>query len=238
FFFVPMKQDGVEVRPLRQITDESHFNEVFITDAFVPDENLLGPLNGGWGVLMLGNGLAGADLSLLGKRLDAAASERGLEPFELACDLLTRGSVSILGFGISEDQMDRILTQPYCIVASDGSAVAATGRVGHPRSFGTFPKVLRRQVREQQLLGLEEAIRKMTALPAQALRLKNRGTLAVGMLANVVAFDPKVITDRATYLDPQRYAEGVQYLIVNGAVTVDAGRQTDALAGRVVSGRS
>ena len=218
--FVARLQDRAERARMRDTTEQS------------------GAANGGWGGLMLGNGLAGADLSLLGKRLDAAASERGLEPFELACDLLTRGSVSILGFGISEDQMDRILTQPYCIVASDGSAVAATGRVGHPRSFGTFPKVLRRQVREQQLLGLEEAIRKMTALPAQALRLKNRGTLAVGMLANVVAFDPKVITDRATYLDPQRYAEGVQYLIVNGAVTVDAGRQTDALAGRVVSGRS
>ena len=106
---------------------------------------------GGWGVLMLGNGLARADQDLLGKRLDAAAKERGVEPFPLACDLLTRGSPSTLGFGISEPQMDRILTMPWCLVASDGSALPASGRTGHPRSFGTFPRVIRRHVREQRL---------------------------------------------------------------------------------------
>ena len=189
---------------------------------------------GGWGSLMLGNGLSRADLDLLGKRIDAAAQERGVAPFELACDLLTRGSVSILGFGIDEAQMDRLLTQPWCLVASDGSAVPATGRTGHPRSFGTFPKVIRRHVREQKLLSLEEAVRKMTSLPAQALRQKDRGTLAEGLLANVVVFDAERFTDRATWLDPQRYAEGVQYLLVNGALVVDGGAQTDARAGRVI----
>ena len=189
--------------------------------------------NGGWGVLMLGNGLAAADQDLLGKRIDAAAAERGVEPFTLACDLLTRGSVSVLGFGIDEAQMDRILAQPWCIVASDGSAVPAAGRTGHPRSFGTFPRVIRRHVRELKLLTLEEAVRKMTSLPALALRQKDRGTLAEGMLANVVIFDPELFTDRATWLDPQRYAEGVQYLLVRGALAVDGGTQTDVRAGRV-----
>lgn len=190
--------------------------------------------NGGWGTLMLGNGLSKQDQELLGKRVDAAAKERGQEPFALACDLLTRGSVSILGFGIDEQQMDRILGRPWCLVASDGSAAPAAGRTGHPRSFGTFPRVFRRHVRELQRLSVEEAVRKMTSLPAKVLRLPDRGVLAEGKLASVVAFDPQAFTDRATYLEPQRYAEGVRFLFVNGALTVDGGAQTDARAGRVV----
>jgi len=214
--FVARLQDPAERQRMREATEQSVAS------------------NGGWGVLMLGHGLARADLDLLGKRLDAAAQERGKESFELACDLLTRGSVSILGFGIDEQQMDRILAQPWCIVASDGSAVAATGRTGHPRSFGTFPRVIRRHVRELKLLSLEEAVRKMTSLPAQALRQHDRGTLAEGQLAHVVVFDAEHFTDQATYLEPQRYATGVEHLLVNGAVTVAGGTQTEARAGRVI----
>lgn len=189
---------------------------------------------GGWDSLMLGNGLAKEDLDLLGKRVDAAAKERGQEPFELACDLLTRGSVSILGFGIDEQQMDTILAQPWCLVASDGSATVASGRTGHPRSFGTFPRVLRRHVREQKRITLEDAVRKMTWLPARVLRLTDRGALAEGKLASVVVLDAATITDHATYLDPQRYAEGVKFLFVNGGLVVDGGTQTDARPGRVI----
>ncbi len=189
---------------------------------------------GGWDSLMLGNGLAKEDRELLGKRLDAAAKERGQEPFELACDLLTRGSVSILGFGIDEAQMDTILAEPWCLVASDGSAAVASGRTGHPRSFGTFPRVLRRHVRESKRLGLEDAVRKMTSLPGKVLRLADRGVLAEGKLASVVVFDAAEFTDHATWLEPQRYAEGVKFLLVNGGLVVDGGTQTDARPGRVV----
>ncbi|MBL9075910.1 MAG: D-aminoacylase [Planctomycetes bacterium] len=191
--------------------------------------------NGGWGTLMLGNGLAAVDRDLLGQRLDAAARERSVEPFQLACDLLTRGNVSILGFGIREDQMDTILCQPWCLVASDGSAAVASGRTGHPRSFGTFPRVFRRHVRELGRLSVEEAVRKMTSLPATVLRLADRGTIAAGRLASLVAFDAAAFTDRATWLEPQRYAEGVRFLVVNGAVAVDAGTPTGVRAGRVVA---
>ncbi len=190
--------------------------------------------NGGWGILMLGSGLARADLELQGQRLDAAAAARGLEPYELACDLLTRGNVSALGFGIDAAQMDRILAQPWCMVASDGSAVPAAGRSGHPRSFGTFPRVIRRHVREQRLLSLEAAVHKMTALPARALRLRDHGTLAAGQLASVVVFDREAFTDHATWFEPQRYAAGVRYLLVRGALAVDGGTQTDVRAGRVL----
>lgn len=190
--------------------------------------------NGGWDTLMLGGGLATADRDLLGKRLDAIAAERGLEPFDVACDLLTRGSVSILGFGISTAAMDRILTEPWCLIASDGGAVPATGRTGHPRSFGAFPRAYRRYVVEQRTLTLEAFVHKATAMPAAVLRLGDRGLLAPGKLANVVAFAPDRFTDRATWLDPQRYAEGVEYLVVRGELAIDGGAATETRAGRVV----
>ncbi|MBL8753918.1 MAG: D-aminoacylase [Planctomycetes bacterium] len=192
--------------------------------------------NGGWGTLMLGGGLGQADKALLGRRLDDVAKERGQEPFTVACDLLTRGSVSILGFGIATADMDRILQQPWCMVASDGSGVPATGRGGHPRSFGAFPRAFRRYVRELKVLSVEAMVHKMTAMPARVLRQADRGVLAAGRLAHVVAFDPERFTDKADWLEPQRYAEGVQFLVVNGELALDRGRPTEAMAGRIVRG--
>ncbi|MCB9877853.1 MAG: amidohydrolase family protein [Planctomycetes bacterium] len=190
--------------------------------------------NGGWGTLMLGGGLSGQDRALLGRRVDEVAKERSVEPFELACELLTRGSVSILGFGISPDDMDRIIAQPWCMIASDGSAVPAGGRGSHPRSFGAFPRAFRRYVRELQVMSIEAMVHKMTGMPAAVLRLTDRGVLAEGKLANVVVFDADRFTDNATWLEPQRYAEGVRYLLVHGVLAVDDGQQTEAMAGRVV----
>ncbi len=190
--------------------------------------------NGGWGTLMLGGGLGAADKALLGRRLDEVAKERNQEPFAVACDLLTRGSVSILGFGISTADMDRIVQQPWCLIASDGSGVPITGRSGHPRSFGAFPRAFRRYVRELRVLSVEAMVRKMTAMPARVLRQHDRGVLAVGKLASVVAFDPERFTDEATWLEPQRYATGVQALVVNGGLAVDGCKATEAMAGRVV----
>ena len=190
--------------------------------------------NGGWGTLMLASGLAQADQVLLGRRLDEVAHERGQEPFEVACELLTRGSVSILGFGIATADMDRILTQPWCLIASDGSGLTASGRTGHPRSFGAFPRAYRRYVRELGTMSLETFVHKATAMPARVLGLADRGVLAEGRLASVVVFDPERFTDRATWLEPQRYAEGVRFLLVNGALAVADGVPTEAMGGRVV----
>ncbi|MEO6597690.1 MAG: D-aminoacylase [Planctomycetota bacterium] len=191
--------------------------------------------NGGWGTLMLASGLGAADRALLGRRIDEVARERGQEPFELACELLTRGSVSILGFGIATADMDRILQQPWCLVASDGSGTVASGRTGHPRSFGAFPRAFRRYVRELRTLSLEAMVHKMTAMPARVLRLHDRGVLALGKLASVVVFDPERFTDHATWLEPQRYAEGVQLLVVNGVLAVEGGMPSEAMAGRVLA---
>ncbi len=190
--------------------------------------------NGGWGTLMLSGGLSSQDRDLLGRRIDEVAAARNVEPFELACELLTRGRVSILGFGMSEANMDRILTLPWCMIASDGSAVAASRTGGHPRSFGTFPRAFRRYVRELRLLTLEEFVRKATSLPATALRLTDRGVLAPGKVADIVVFDHDRYTDQATWLEPQRYAQGVEHLLVNGVAAVDRGQPTGLMAGRVV----
>jgi N-acyl-D-amino-acid deacylase len=124
------------------------------------------------------------------------------------------------------------------MVGSDGSALAATGPLAegkpHPRSYGTFPRVLARYVREQGLLTLEAAVHKMTGLPARRLGLADRGVLRPGARADVVVLDPARVADLATYAEPHRYAAGVPWVLVNGRVVVDRGEHTGALPGRVL----
>jgi N-acyl-D-amino-acid deacylase len=191
--------------------------------------------NGGWGVLMVSGGVSGADRDLIGQRIDAIAEHRGVDPFELSCDLLSRSSVSIIGFGMSDENTERIISLPYCMIGSDGSALPTSDEPGgHPRSFGTFPRAIRRFVHERKLVALEEMIRKMTSLPAETFDLKNRGTLQAGMIADIVVFDPDRMVDRATYIEPRKYAEGVAYLLVNGELAIEQGQITDRSEGRVV----
>lgn len=138
----------------------------------------------------------------------------------------------------TEEDMNLALVQPWCSIGSDGSAYAIKGplRRGnpHPRSFGTFPRVLGEYVRERKLLTLEDAIRKMTSLNARKIGLDDRGLLRPGMAADVVVFDPAKIADRATYEEPFQYAVGVEYVIVNGQVALDRGQPTDARVGRAL----
>jgi len=124
------------------------------------------------------------------------------------------------------------------MVASDGSALATSGvlRSGnpHPRSFGTFPRVLGKYAREEKLFDLAEAIRKITALPASALGIKDRGLLQVGNFADVVIFDPDKVIDRAIWTAPHQYPEGIRFVLVNGEVVIDESEFTGKLAGRVL----
>ena len=191
--------------------------------------------NGGWGALMISGGVRGANRSLIGKRVDAVAKERDVDTYELACDLLAAGSVSIIGFGMSEENTERIIALPYCMIASDGSAMVASDNPGgHPRSFGTFPRAIRRYVRERKLVSLEEMVRKMTSLPAAVFNLPDRGVLAEDKIADVVVFDADAIADESTYIEPRKYATGIEYLLVNGELALDGGRQTEIAAGSVV----
>jgi N-acyl-D-aspartate/D-glutamate deacylase len=134
--------------------------------------------------------------------------------------------------------MNLALVQPWCSIGSDGSALAIDGplRRGHPhpRSFGTFARVLGEYVRNRQLLRLEDAVRKMTSLNAAKAGLLDRGLLRVGCFADVSIFDPSTVIDHATYVDPFQYSSGILYLLVNGQMVLDQGRHTQAHPGRAL----
>jgi N-acyl-D-aspartate/D-glutamate deacylase len=136
--------------------------------------------------------------------------------------------------------MQVVLKQPWTSIGSDGAAVSPDGPTGrshpHPRYYGTFPRVLGRYVRELHVLTLPDAVRKMTSLNADKIGLKDRGRLREGLAADVTIFDADRVMDRATFENPHQYPVGIEYVIVNGAVTVDRGQHTGALAGRVLYG--
>lgn len=174
-----------------------------------------------------------------GMRIGAAAKQAGKDPFDFVFDLLIeeQGSVGCVYFIMSEDDLALALRQPWVAIGSDGSALAVEGPlrsgVPHPRNFGTFPRVLGRYVREQKVITLEEAIRKMTSLPASILRLTERGTIAAGQAADLVIFDPATVNDRATFEDPFQYPVGIDTVIVGGQVVLDEGTHTNARPGKV-----
>jgi N-acyl-D-aspartate/D-glutamate deacylase len=172
------------------------------------------------------------------------ARTRGKKPAPDSLDVLfdilieEGGSVSTVYAHHTEKDMQRALVQPWCSIGSDGSALAVEGplRRGnpHPRSFGTFPRVLGRYVRELKVLRLEDAVRKMTSLNAAKIGLLDRGLLRAGGFADVTIFDADKIIDRATYAQPFQYGEGIEYVIVNGVVVLERGKHTGARPGRAL----
>jgi N-acyl-D-amino-acid deacylase len=175
-----------------------------------------------------------------GLRVAEAAKQAGKDPFDFVFDLLIeeRGSIGCVYFIIDEADLALAMKQPWVAVGSDGSALATDGplRAGvpHPRSFGTFPRVLGRYVRELKVISLEEAIRKMTSLPASILGLADRGTLTEGQWADVVIFDPATVADKATFEDPFQYPVGIDTVLVNGQVVLDEGKHTGTRPGQVL----
>jgi dihydroorotase/N-acyl-D-amino-acid deacylase len=143
-------------------------------------------------------------------------------------------------FGMAEPDVALALQQPWVSIDNDYSGVSPEGILGeehaHPRAYGTFPRILRKYVREEKKLALEEAIRKFSALPAQRMRLTDRGVLKQGMWADVVVFDPKTVRDLATFDDPNRLSEGMEYVLVNGVPVIEEGKMTGALPGKVLRG--
>jgi N-acyl-D-amino-acid deacylase len=138
-------------------------------------------------------------------------------------DVIERGATSGVYRAMSEDDIARILQSPLVAVASDGGVVAPGEGRPHPRSYGTNARVLARYVREKQALPLEQAVQKMTSLPARSFMLLDRGLIAVGMQADLVLFDPAKVQDNATFDDPHRYSTGFDILVVNGQVVFDKG---------------
>ncbi|MFN7978289.1 MAG: D-aminoacylase [Vicinamibacterales bacterium] len=175
-----------------------------------------------------------------GMRVEDAAKKAKKDPFDFVFDLLiaTRGSVGCVYFIMSEDDVKLAMKQPWVAVGSDGSALSIEGPlrsgVPHPRNFGTFPRVLGKYVREEKVIPLEEAIRKMTSLPAATLNLPDRGTIAAGKWADLVLFDPATVADKATFENPFQYPVGIDTVIVNGKVVLDEGTHTNARPGQVL----
>ena len=195
---------------------------------------------GSWKRVTIASMPQGGDQRYVGMTIDAIARERKQAPEEVVIDLVAQFTGRISAFYASMDEQDvrTIMTWPWVSVASDagaGSIETARG-LAHPRAYGTFPRVIARYVRETGLLTLENAVRRMTSLPAGRLHLEGRGTLTEGSFADVVVFDFDRIQDTATFTAPHQYPEGIPYVIVNGQLVVDKGEHTGARPGRVMYG--
>jgi N-acyl-D-amino-acid deacylase len=168
----------------------------------------------------------------VGRSVADIAEREGKDPAEIAFDILLaeEARVGMILFSMDEGKMVLGLGHPLGMICTDG----LLGGRPHPRVYGTFPRVLGRYVRERKNLTLEEAIRKMTSLPARRLGLKDRGILAEGNYADIVVFDPATVTDRATYDNPRQYPLGIRHVIVNGVLSVEGGEHTGKLGGRVL----
>jgi len=179
---------------------------------------------------------------LQGKTLADVAKLWNKDPIDALFDLLIedKAFTEVAVFGMSEPDVLLALQQPWVAVDNDSSGTSPEGLLGqehpHPRAYGTFPRILRKYVREEKKLTLEDAIRKFTSLPAQRMRLTDRGVLKQGMWADVVVFDPATIRDLATFEKPNQLSEGMNYVLVNGVPVIEEGKMTGALPGRVLRG--
>jgi N-acyl-D-amino-acid deacylase len=180
-------------------------------------------------------------LPLQGKTLAEVAQIQSKDPMDALFDLLIDDVIAeVAVFGMSEPDVALALQQPWVSVDNDSSGASPEGILGqehpHPRAYGTFPRILRKYVREEKKLTLEDAIRKFSALPAQRMRFTDRGVLKAGMWADVVVFDPAAVRDLATFEKPNQLSQGMEYVLVNGVPVIDQGAQTGALPGKVLRG--
>jgi len=179
---------------------------------------------------------------LQGKRLSEVAAMWKEDPIDALCDILIKDKAftNVAVFGMDEPDVGLALKQPWVSIDNDSQGTAPDGLLGaehpHPRAYGTFPRILRKYVREEHALTLEDAIRKFTSLPAQRMRFTDRGVLKQGMWADVVIFDPQTIRDLATFEQPNQLSEGMAYVLVNGVPVIADGKMTGALPGKVVRG--
>ncbi len=186
--------------------------------------------------------VGGANAYARGRRLGELAAERGEDPYDLTVRLLrdSGGGVGMIGFGMSEENTERILAHPLGMVCSDGGAYAPYGALSgsspHPRGYGSFPRLLGHYVRDRKAMPLEAAVNKISGLPARKLGLEDRGVLRVGAVADVVVFDPGSVADHATFEDPHQYPAGIGHVVVGGVHTIRDGEQTGRTGGRAVRG--
>ena len=179
-------------------------------------------------------------LGIQGRTLAEIAKERGTAPKDALFDILVEdgAQTAVAVFAMREPDVALAAVQPWVSFCNDSEGTAPDGLLGkefpHPRAYGTFPRVLRKYVREERRMRLEEAIRKFTSLPASRVRLTDRGVLKVGLWADIVVFDPELITDKSTYSAPKQLSVGMQWVLVNGVPVIADGVATNALPGRVL----
>ncbi|MCB1172844.1 MAG: D-aminoacylase [Leptospiraceae bacterium] len=174
---------------------------------------------------------------LSGLSLAESALRESRDPWQLLCDILVenQGEGPMVGFGMDAENLTRLLQYPWCAIASDGAALRAGQFPGaHPRNFGSFPEVLGHYVRERGILSLEQAIYKMTGLPAEIMQIQKRGRIQRHWAADLVVFDPDQIQSRATYAEPDRYPRGIAHVLVNGRPAILDGQHTGGLYGTII----
>jgi dihydroorotase/N-acyl-D-amino-acid deacylase len=181
-------------------------------------------------------------LGIQGHTLADIAKARGTDPMDTLFDILVEddAQTSVAVFAMSEPDIELAVVQPWVSFCNDSSGTSPEGLLGkefpHPRAYGTFPRVLRKYVREERRMRLEEAIRKFTSLPASRLRLNDRGVIKAGLWADIVVFDPNVISERSTFQAPNQLSVGMQWVLVNGVPVIADGVATHALPGQVLRG--
>jgi len=175
-----------------------------------------------------------------GKTLKEISAMKSKDPVDTMLDLIvaSKGETPVVNFNMQDEDVEAVMRHRAVMFGTDGYSLAPYGILGrgkpHPRSYGTYPRVLRRYVRDKRLLTIEEAIRKMTSLPAQKLGLQDRGLIKEGMFADIVVFNPETVEDKAAFTDPHQYPDGIEYVIVNGTIVVEKGKHTGTLPGRVL----
>jgi N-acyl-D-amino-acid deacylase len=219
---------------LMRLVDSSETSERVKTEVLAKID-----LIGGWDNVQVTSVREAADRPVEGKRLGQFARSVGQDPYHYTVELLRRnGGVGMVGFAMSDDVIDRILGHRLGMVCTDGGAFAIEGptRRGspHPRGIGSFPRVISHFVRERRALTLEDAIAKMSAIPAARCKLTGRGRLAVNGFADVLVFDPMAIADRATFEDPFQYPVGFRAVVVNGKLALDGDHRGAVLSGRAL----
>lgn len=239
----PWALEGGTERMLTRLADpetRTRLKRDITTDSLEWENIYLG--SGGAGGVLVGSVNNPALAALQGQRLSEIASAQNKDPLDALFDLILadRGQTGAIYFMMSEDDLRAALRSPHVSICTDSGARATDGPLSgtksHPRGWGSYPRILARYVREEKLLTLEQAVHKMTGLSAARVGLRDRGVLRPGAFADITVFDPQRVRDRATFEQPNQYAEGINYVIINGQLAVDASARTKALAGRVLRG--
>ena len=234
FHFPHWTREGTSEDFVNRLKDET------LRKKIEPYVNSEGERMGSWKNVVISSVFTDKNRHVEGKNILDAAAEAQKSTYEFMRDLLIEeeGHVSMVGFGMSEDNLARVLAHPQVVVGSDGNAVATEGPLSkgkpHPRFYGTFPRVLGKFSRDEGIITLAEAVKKMTSMTAEKFGLTGRGRIAVDNFADLVVFEPDKVIDSATFTDPHQYTAGIPYVIVNGQAAVSEGEHTGVLAGKVL----